>query len=527
MTATRTTTQTCRIESSLVLSFLLLLALVTHTESYITFKTYIPPIRQRQWLTQLTGDICDSPTGSRLIDSAPEVLRGWSMSKDATVENAMAVESLFKRLVDESKAGERNVNPTTLDYNIILNLWVKSRGGVLASERCEQILTTMQKLHHDTNDFSIQPNLETFKSVLLSWKNSGVPFAAIRAQRVLEWMIQLYEAGENDVLPDSDCFDIVLQIWSRSDDPKAAYKAEQLLLTQDKLSQIVQSHKLRPTTMSFNAVLNAWAKKVSPEASHKYKKLVTLLSLMEHLYFEMGNTRVEPDRCTVFCALAKGCSFETATRADKILRSIEYHYKNHEISWQPDAILFNAVIASWAHSDVTGAYRKAQSILDRQLNLYKAGCQECRPDVIGFTSVLSSCASEPKKSEKAKAFNVALSNIQTLEKNPAFGKANHVTYGTMLKACARLLPAGSPERTKWTRHFFQKSCEAGMVGGMVLGRLREAASPEEYKELMQGYSKNFLPKEWTVNVQEKSGRRQPPSQKTLNTNSNSSNGAKR
>lgn len=509
-----------RIESSFLLSLLLLLAFaVTTSESYITFKTYIPPTRQRQWLTQLTGDICDSPTGSRLIDSAPEVLRGWSMSKDATVENAMAVEGLFKRLVEESKAGQRNVNPTTLDYNIILNLWVKSKGGVFAAERCEQILTTMQKLHHETTDFSIQPNLETFKSVLLAWKNSKVPFSPIRAQRVLEWMIQLYEAGENDVLPDSDCFDIVLQIWSRSNDGKAAYKAEQLLLLQDKLSQIVHSHKLKPTTKSFNAVMNAWGKKINKDSPHKSKKMTAVLSLMEHLYFEQGNTRVEPDRCTyniVFCALAKGCCGQTAKEADTILRTIEQHYKEDKISWQLDAMLFNGVIGSWAHSDVSGAYRKAVSILDRQMNMYQAGNQDCKPDVIGFTSVLSSCASEPKTSEKSKAFNVALSNIQLLEKNPEFGKANHVTYGTMLKACARLLPEGSPERSKWTKHFFQKACEAGMVGGMVLGRLRECVIYEEYKELLEGHVKSTMPKEWTKNVEEKIKNPGFRHQKTLN-----------
>lgn len=495
--------------SSFLLPFLLLvIAIITNVESYVTFKTYIPPTRQRQWLTKLTVDICDSPTGSQLIDTAPEVLRGWSTSKDVTAENAMAVESLFKRLVEESKAGQRDVNPTTLDYNIILNLWVKSKeGGVFAAERCEQILTTMQQLYHQTNDYSVQPNLESFKSVLLAWKNSNVPFAPIRAQRMLEWMIRLYEAGENDALPDSDCFDIVLQIWSRSNDPKAANKAESLLLTQDKLSQIVHSHKLKPTTLSFNAVLNAWGKKISKETPES-QKMVAMLGLMEHLYFEQGNRRVEPDRCTyniVLLALAKGCSEKTACEAETILRSIETHYKDDQLSWQPDAFLFNAAICSWAHADVPGAYRKAQSILDRQMNLYKKGdgCQECEPDVIGFTSVMASCASEPKKAEKPKAFMVALSTFQILEKNPSFGAPNHVTYGTMLKACARLLPPSSPERTKWTKHYFQKAKNAGMVGSMVLGRLREACTPQEYKQLMSGNSKDALPKEWTCNVHER------------------------
>ena len=506
------------VSHSMQMPLVLLLALfIIGAESYVTFKTYIPPTRQRQWLNQLTHDICDSPIGSRLIDSAPDVLSGWSMSKDVNVENALQVEALFKRLVEESKAGMRNVNPTTLDYNIILNMWVKSKGGVLAAERCEQILGTMQSLFHETNDFSIQPNVETFKSVLLSWKNSNVPFAAVRAQRVLEWMVRLYEAGENDALPDSDCFDIVLQIWSRTDDAQAAQKAEHLLLLQDKLSQITQSHKLKPTTTSFNAVLNAWAKKISKE-SPQSKKLVTLLSLMEHLYFEMGQTRVVPDRCSyniVLCALAKGCCVQTAKKADTILRNIEDRYRRQQITWEPDAVLFNAAIGAWAHSDAPGAYRKAQSILDRQLNLFRDGkCLECLPDVIGFTSVLASCASEPKKSEQRKAFNVALSVIQTLEKHPEFGQANHVTYGTVLKACARLLPPGSAERIKWTRHFFTRACDTGMVGGMVLGRLREAcSSQEEYRTLLQGHAKNDLPPEWTCNVQEKSTFRQQQLQK--------------
>jgi len=495
------------------LSFLLVvIALITDVESYVTFKTYIPPTKQRQWLTKLTNDICESPTGSRLIDTAPEVLRGWSASKDVTAENAMAVESLFKRLVDESKAGQRDVNPTTIEYNIVLNLWVKSKGGgVFAAERCEQILTTMQQLRHRTDDYSVQPNLESFKSVLLAWKRSNVPFAPVRAQRLLEWMIRLYEAGENDALPDSDCFDIVLQTWSRSDHPKAADKAESLLLTQDKLSQIVHSHKLRPTTLSFNAVLNAWAKKVSKETPESSRKLVALLGLMEHLHFERGNRRVEPDRCTyniVLTALAKGRCEGTARQADEILRSIESRHGSGRLSWQPDAFLFNSAICAWAHADVPGAYRKAQSILDRQANLHRKGCDECEPDVIGFTSVLGSCASEPKKSEREKAFLVALSTFLTLERNPAFGTPNHVTYGTMLKACARLLPADSPERAKWTKRYFRKAKDEGMVGSMVLGRLREACTTkEQYERLMSGHAENSVPEEWTRNVHE---RRAPP-----------------
>ena len=82
--------------------------------------------------------------------------------------------------------------------------------------------------------------------------------------------------------------------------------------------------------------------------------------------------------------------------------------------------------------------------------------------------------------------------------------ANHVTYGTMLKACARLQPLKSSLREKWIRITFKDAVQAGCVGDMVVSKLREAATPDLYKELMQGNSKKNLPPAWTMNVQENS-----------------------
>lgn len=498
-------------------SLIALLSLSSFTEGYVNNRG-LPAAKQIQWLNKLTGDICESPPGSELIHGAPEVMKGWSASKKVTAENAVSVELLVKRLVDESKAGNPDTKPTTADYNVMMSLWVRSRGGVFAAERCEQILTTMQQLYSQSGDKSMQPDLESFKSVLLAWKNAGVSFQTHRAQRLLEWMVRLYKDGENDLcLPDSYCFDIVLQIWSRSQDPQAAAKAEQLLVFQEKLAQATHSSKLKPSTFSFNAVLGAWGRKFSTDPTDM-TKICGVLDLMENLYHVKGDKRVEPDRCTyniILCALAKGSNAKTAEKADSILRSVEKSYKAGKLPWQPDAFLFNSVTGSWARSDTSGAYRKARSVLDRQLHLYtEHGCTECKPDVIGFTAVLSSCASEPKRQERVKAFHVALATFQQLEKNTEqFGSPNHVTYGTMLKACARLLPNESAERKKWTKYFFKKCVDSGMVGGMVLARVREAASKEQYKNLMQGYSKNSLPDSWTCNVHEKNEYRRNPSTK--------------
>lgn len=490
-----------------LLSCILALPLV---DSYVTYNSAVPQRKQIKWLKKLTVDICESPAGElsdEMIKEVPEVMRGWTSMKDTSAENAVAIENLVKRLVDESMAGNLKATPTTSDYNLMLESWAKSREGTFAAERCEQILTQMQE-RFEAGDANVQPNLSSFKIVIMAWRESRESFGSYRAQRILEWMIQLYKQGKNDLaLPDSDCFDIVLQCWSRNSFEAAPRNAEKLLGVMEKLYEATQSSTLRPNTHSFNAVLGAWARSNDAKS---WRRMCDILGFMEKLHYVEGNDRVKPDLVTyhiVLGALSRIIdSKDSAPVADSLLRSIEKRYKVDLLSWDPDTILFNSVMGCWAHSNSRGAYRKSRSILDRQLNMFSRGCKECRPDVFGYTSVLSSCASEPgDRKERSKAFNVALSTFQELtQQSEEFGMPNHVTYGTMMKACVRLLPKGNPERKKWSRQLFQESKEKGLVGDMVLSRFREAATPEDYKELMEGFSKRSLPEAWKRNVCEKS-----------------------
>ena len=488
------------------LSLFLLLKLPL-TSGYVTSYAVIPQNKQIKWLKKLTGDICNSPAGQLtddMIEAAPEIMKGWTSWKHPNTENALAVEALLKRLVDESKAGNPKALPTTFDYNCLLEIWARSGAGAFAAERCEQILMEMEERHHKGNS-KVQPNLSSFKAVLMAWRQSGESYSPHRAQRVLNWMVRLHAEGKNDlVLPDSDCFDIVLQSWSQSQQRSAPRQAEKLLGKMETLSRETSSPKLRPNTLSFNAVLNAWAKSKENRA---WLRVLDVLSFMEYLYYREGNTRVRPDSATyniVMSCLARSGDEGSAPKADAILKRIELEYKAGNLGWAPGTILFNCAMGCWTKSRSSGAYRRARSLLDRQINIFEGGCEESRPDVFGFTSVLSSCASEPGSfEEKGKAFNVALATFQLLvSRSDEFGTPNHVTYGTMLKACSRLLPYGSPIRQKWTRRLFEDCKREGQVGDMVLSRLREAATPDEYKEMMEGHSKRHPPAQWRRNVSE-------------------------
>jgi PPR repeat len=281
--------------------------------------------------------------------------------------------------------------------------------------------------------------------------------------------------------------------------------------------------QLKPRKTTFNAVLAAHSKSSHPQAVSRAADILAFMELLAET-----DPSVAPDNATyntiMNCYARNGSRMDpvqAAKQADSFLRHVVEVYKKQQEEGsngetqigrpriQPDTILFNTAIGLWAKTGRPGSFRKARSILDRQLDLAlrsDGGSNDVVPDVVGVTSVLQSCASETK--DKIRAWDVALATYRQLQNDKIGCRANHVTYGTMIKACGRLLPKEA--RRKWLRVIFQDAIQAGSVGDMVVSKLREAASPDLYRELMQGHSKKQLPAEWTSRVQEQSEYRTCP-----------------
>ncbi|CAB9529367.1 Pentatricopeptide repeat-containing protein [Seminavis robusta] len=463
----------------------LLLAVLPVTGAYVTSHGAVPVKRQQKWLREMTTDICQQPPGELtedMLQRTPHLMHAWS---DARIgggkESALALESLLVRLAEERSMGNDQAIASTEDYNCLLEVWAHSRSGIAAAERCEQILTEMED-RFKLGDNTVKPDLKSFKAVLMAWKLAdGAKFAAVRAQRILEWTIRLASTGENeDVLPDADCFDIVLQLWSRSGLPDAPAKTEQLFAT--------KMDSVKPRTASYNAVLAAWCKSKKGGAT---TRAYQILGFMEGRA-QAGDVAAAPDEASytaVVSSLLKSPGALSARRAEDILRQAEARIAPQA----PDTILYNTVIGCWARCNKGKAYRKARSILDRQINNFEHGLKRSKPDVYGFTSVIASCSMEPGGSEeRTKAFHVALGAFQQMNR---YDKPNHVTYGTMLKA--------DYLRHKWAKKIFRQSIRDGLVGDMVISRMRESVSPPIFRDLMQGHSRRNLPEAWFCNVHEK------------------------
>ena len=90
---------------------------------------------------------------------------------------------------------------------------------------------------------------------------------------------------------------------------------------------------------------------------------------------------------------------------------------------------------------------------------------------------------------KRKSFYMAMDQWKDLKSNPNLGFANQVTYGTLLRACANLLPE-STERDEAVRLFFEECKVNGFLTPRIVDQVQTAASTALYQELMASCTTN-------------------------------------
>jgi hypothetical protein len=503
-----------------ILTLLVALSLQPFGSCYVT--SGLPGHKHLAWLKRMTIEVCDTAPGEltqEMCSKTPQLLSAWAQNpyvpyhKSKTgadvyphhgKECAIFCERLLKRLVDERRAGNQNAIASTQTYNALIDVWSRSGERAAAAQRAEEILIGMQDAYSSGQE-DVQPDVESFRLVLKAWSQAkGEEYAPQRAQRLLEWMVQLSESGENNLVqPDADCFDIVLNAWASSTHEDAPQRTENLIMYMD-LLRSSGNEKAKPTTTHFNHVLNAWSRsKLSVAAAQRAEDILNHMILLSE---RKHNEHLLPDLASytaTIAAWARSGDDDCGRRSERILKQAEFQYQaKNDANDGPDTIMYNLVIDAHAKTSAHRAPQRARAVLERQIRHYQNGNKKCRPDVYSFTSVLSACASltgSASTDEKRRAFEIASSTFSEMYRFHLV--PNHVSYGTMLKACGRLLPIGK-ERTKFTREYFRKACSDGCVGEMVLNRLEEAASPAQFRGLMNGMTKSTLPPEWTSRVPE-------------------------
>ena len=240
---------------------------------------------------------------------APDILTYttalYCVAKTKTRKAAGRAKEILDGMLHHVIAGDEDLMPTTLTFNIVINAFAKCRNRESAMI-AEAIFAQMKSL-------DVQPNTQSFISLISAWTSSRDPQAVTKAEDYLSEMIQLYENGEKTCKPDIVVFTAVIHAISMSKDPKAAERVRAILNEMTRLESVGLLHGCRPNVIMYNSLLNLLAKRKTKDRSVVTRKVIT----------EMDERFLLPnissyDFVILSCAFSNNYDLETREAAFKI-----------------------------------------------------------------------------------------------------------------------------------------------------------------------------------------------------------------
>jgi len=407
----------------------------------------------------------------------------------------------MQRLYDE---GTSEVRPDIVTYNSCLNVYASS-GDRDAADKCEKLLARMEDMYGQGH-LDIKPDVVSYNTVLNALAQCSDPSAVWRAQNLLDKMETLYnEHGDDSVKPDRVSYNSCMHAFARSKELAAAQKAEEILNRMEQAG-------IRSDRYSYNIVISGWANSGDIFAAGKAD---ALLKRMQELYAD-GDDTVKPDALTynsVISAWSRTREVGAPQKAEELLNEMFALCKAGDKEACPDAYSFTTVIHAWSRSKEPDKARQAQALLRRMEDMADGEHNKSvRPNVYVYASVLNACAHTFAREERSEALNIAIETFSELHKSKHV-KANHVTYGTFLRAIGHLMPDRDERKAPFIKHAFHQCCKDGQVGDTVLSQLYFTAKPGLYAELLGPHRRDGtlttrdIPKEWAQNVREKQSHR--------------------
>lgn len=445
-----------------------------------------------------------------------------------------------------------NMRPDTITYNSVIHAYARSGGDAHVAEAVLDRMLSLYKRYHDKvvvfpgyededEEGHVEsegycpyywnpakPNVRTYSSVVDAWAKSGHAEAAIRAENILDIM---EKTEDEDTWPNTVTYNTVISAWASSDDPDAASHAHRIL------TQMLDNpyEGAEADIISYNSVLNAWAKHYPPQ--HGAEQAEKLLLQLE----EQQSDGIQPNVMSYTTVMDAWSRFGNPLRVQFLLQKMESASSPHI---KPNVYGYTIAISAWARSREIG---KARQVLSLLRGMQMSEEDHVKPTLVSYNSVLNACATtyEGGVEEKVEAWDIAQIVFQELEKLSSPSMApDHITYGTILKACANLLPYkdNTSERRKClVEKIFRKCCKDGQVSSGVLFQLRQAAPSDLYRALLGKYidsaeNKKYdsdheyhyrehdkdvihrldvLPKEWRRNVREKKSRKTRPNRNRI------------
>lgn len=345
------------------------------------------------------------------------LITALSRSRDPLAgEKCEQILNRMQQLYEKSPA-RVDVQPDEFTYASVLDAWYKIANDDrthddVAANRAVALLKRMNELCRleggDTGlpskHVAVKPNTVVVSTVIsaltstalkIKGKNYGIDLAqkvAQRARALLEWQIQSYLNGNADLKPQLIICNRVLDAIAKTSGPRAA---EELLGRLEHLHQTGTGMD-GPDVYSYTTVITAWSKQNDRLSADRAD---AILQRMESLYLD-GVIEAKPNNYTynaVIIAYSRNRhGIASAEKAEKLLERMQVlassaamggkEPKDTRDDLRPDKITFSSVMAAWMKSNAPASLSlsKVESLHQKMEDLYHAGNERCKPDLVSF-----------------------------------------------------------------------------------------------------------------------------------------------
>lgn len=238
--------------------------------------------------------------------------------------------------------------PNVDTINAVLKAWMVTPNNSDIARRAEAVLAKLAVWQSEGTLWGVNPDTVSYNTVINIWKNSGVTGAAQRATEIL----QLFEDESTAINPDVISYSTTIGAWAKasSRDPIAGQRAEEILMRMYNRYKDANGNEIvapRPSTRIFNSVFLAYA---NGGQSGGGKRSLELLRFMERLnsegFIDMSGGAVEPgdlspDKFTfnIVMRALSNCGEKGASRkANQLLERMVDSFNKGNTKLKPDLV---------------------------------------------------------------------------------------------------------------------------------------------------------------------------------------------
>lgn len=247
-------------------------------------------------------------------------------------------------------------------------------------------------------------------------------------------------------MADTVTYNLVLNAFAKSSLTDSAQQALKILQRMEDAYQM-QLHlttenqsantdiTVKPNVRTFSTVIDALTKSPGMEPTDAAQASQELLERLGYLYEATGDTDLQPNTILYNSVINSWAKTETLTGALNAMKLLEYMEEANTPSCEPDVITYNTCIHAWAKCRMKESGERAESLLRRMEGLHS---MTCKPNIRTYSSCIDAwCSSNsPSAARRAHALLDELEAIYE-ETGDVNMQPNAFTYSSVINALAR------------------------------------------------------------------------------------------